>query len=238
MGELLKGEKCLVIGATGNIGRGAAKAFLEHGADQVALLGRDEEKLSKLAREYLADDERVTKISSDITTPEGAEVAAEQLKSELGKVHHVVSSSGPWWDVGPLSELDPNIWHTAIQSNFSAHFYGFRYLSGLVEKGGSYIIMNGAAALGLPQTGLTGITANALRGLCKVLHAEGNKQGLRVHELLLQFRVAYGEPSPGMKSRDFGQVFAAIAAGRNRHPAGTTIEMSGESDLRELTAQL
>ena len=53
--NILKNKNCLVIGATGNIGRGAAKAFLQAGAHHVVILGRSEQRLEKLSREYLSN---------------------------------------------------------------------------------------------------------------------------------------------------------------------------------------
>ena len=94
--------------------------------------------------------------------------------------------------------------------------------------------MNGGAAEGLPQTSLTGICAHAVQGLCKVLQFEGNQLGLRVHELMLHFRVADGGPFPGMKPETFGQVFAAIAAEKGAYQPGTTIVMHSEENVQHL----
>jgi short-subunit dehydrogenase len=87
MNKTLKGNNCLIIGATGNIGRGAAKAFLQHGAERVIILGRQEHKLMDLARDYLDNDDRLLVISSDLSTPEGAQTAQQEVKSEAGMLH-------------------------------------------------------------------------------------------------------------------------------------------------------
>jgi NAD(P)-dependent dehydrogenase (short-subunit alcohol dehydrogenase family) len=238
MSDLFKGESCLVIGASGNIGRGAVKAFLKYGAARVVVLGRDRPRLEKLTNEYLGGDSRVTIIAADVSDMDGARRAAEKVKEEVGQIDHLVSSSGPWWDVGPLHQVEPEVWRSAMRANVDSHLYSYRYFSEMVAPSGSYIIMNGAAADFLPDSGLTGICAFTIRGLCKVLLYEGAGRGLRIHELLLRARVADGPPNPGIKSEVFGVVFAAIASGKTDYKAGTTIEVNSEKDVRILSGLL
>lgn len=238
MDDKLIGSRCLVIGATGNIGRGAAKAFLKHGAEKVVIVGRSREKLVDIALGYLDGDKRIINVAADVSTPEGAEKAARTVSSEVGEIDHLVSSSGPWWDAGPIHELETSVWRSAFQANIDIHFYSFREFSRLMKKGGSFIIMNGAAADFLPNSGLTGICAFAVRGLCKVLLAEGLELGLRIHELLLRLRVADGPPNPGMKSEVFGELFAAIAANSLGIKAGSTIDVNSEETFQNLVGTL
>ena len=49
----LSGSKCVVFGATGEVGRGAAHAFLKRGAALVAIVGRDAQKLAAVKANYL-----------------------------------------------------------------------------------------------------------------------------------------------------------------------------------------
>jgi 2-hydroxycyclohexanecarboxyl-CoA dehydrogenase len=235
MYEKLNGSKCVVLGATGNIGRGAASSFLRHGASKVAIVGRNARKLESLRDTYLNKDSRVEITEADIATVEGAQSAAKKIKSTLGQIDHLVSSAGPWWNTGPFFSLDPKVWQDARRANIDSHFYAYRYLGGLVKKGGSYVIINGAAADGLPGTGLTGICALTVRGLSAVLMKEGTAAGLRIHELLLHLRVADGPPMPGMKSKVFGEVFSAIAVGKASSKPGVTIIINSEKDVAALT---
>jgi NAD(P)-dependent dehydrogenase (short-subunit alcohol dehydrogenase family) len=200
----------------------------------VLILGRNQAKLSKIADEYLDRNPRIKIVAADVSTSEGAEAAADKIRSEVGSLDHVVASSGPWWNVGSLQTLEPATWRSAMQANVDAHFYSFRYFSSLVNKGGSYVIMNGAAADFLPDSGLTGICAFSLRGLCKVLLSEGSAMGLRIYELLLRARVADEPPNPGIKSEIFGEVFVAIASNKIEQSGGSTIEVNNEADIRSL----
>lgn len=238
MQKVLTGHTCLVVGATGNIGRGAVKAFLNHDPEKVVITGREKYRLEKLATDYLDNDSRLRIVEADFTDATKARHSTDAIMQEVEKLDHVVSSSGPWWSVGSLYDLDPAIWGKAFQANLFSHFYAYRYLNPYVRQDGSYVIVNGAAAVHLPQTGLTGICAYGLGGLCKVLMQEGLEAGIRVHELLLHLRVADRPPNPGMKSEVFGEVFAAIAADKGGFAAGATIEIKRENQVTELTQAL
>jgi NAD(P)-dependent dehydrogenase (short-subunit alcohol dehydrogenase family) len=238
MDDKLKGSRCLVVGATGNIGRGAAKAFLNHGAGTVVIVGRSREKLAGITNGYLGGDKRILQIVADVSTPEGAEKAAREVSSEVGEIDHLVSSSGPWWDAGPIYRLETRVWRAAFQANVDTHFFCFREFSRIMNNGGSYVIMNGAAADFLPKSGLTGICSFSVRGLCKVILAEGVELGFRIHELLLRLRVADGPPNPGMKSELFGELFAAIASNSLGIEPGSTIDIYSEDIFKSLVAKL
>lgn len=238
MQKILSGQTCLVIGATGNIGRGAAKAFLKHGAEKVVITGSEQYRLEKLATDYLENDSRLRIIEVNFSDAAKARQAADAIMQEVKTLDHVVSSSGPWWRVNSLRDLDPAILEKAFRANLFSHFYAYRYLNSYVRQDGSYVIVNGAAAAHLPQTGLTGICAHSLRGLCKVLMQEGLEEGIRVHELLLHLRVADRPPNSGMTSVDFGEFFAAIAADKGGFAAGNTIEIKRKDQVTELMQAL
>jgi NAD(P)-dependent dehydrogenase (short-subunit alcohol dehydrogenase family) len=238
MKGLLEGSRCVVAGATGNVGRGAAKAFLAHGASAVVIAGRDRDRLEALAADYLGSDRRIIVVAADTSVPEGALRASELAGEKVGAIDHLVSSSGPWWDVGPLLDLDYETWRRAMRANLDSHFLIWRHFGGLMARGASYVIVNGHAALGLPDTGLTGICANAVHGLASVIMAEGKGRGLRSHELMIGVRVADGPPAPGMPSAEFGRLFAAIAAGRTQHEAGVMIDVADRGDFDSLAARL
>jgi 3-oxoacyl-[acyl-carrier protein] reductase len=238
MKGLLEGSRCVVVGATGNVGRGAAKAFLTQGAASVVLVGRDRERLDELARNYLDSDNRIALVTADPTVPEGALQASEAVRETVGEIDHLVSSSGPWWDAGPLVQLDYETWRRAVRANVDAHFLVWRHFGSLMTRAASYVIVNGQAARGLPESGLTGICANAVRGLAAVIMAEAKERGLRAHELMIGIRVAEKPPAPGMKSADFGRVFAAVAAGRTGHEAGVTIHIADQQAFDDVVSSL
>ena len=107
----------LVVGAAGNVGRGAATALLKLSGDRAIstlfVVSRSADSLAALHRDYLGGDPRVVSLVADVTTAAGAaELAALVKENSHGKaaealLDHVVVSSGPWWTVPPLHELDP-----------------------------------------------------------------------------------------------------------------------------------
>jgi NAD(P)-dependent dehydrogenase (short-subunit alcohol dehydrogenase family) len=123
-------SNALVIGVTGNVGRGAAKALLKLTGDRAIgklfAVSRTAESVAALHKSYLGGDERVVPVVADVTTAEGAaEVAALVQKHVLGDtfdekkeqqvLDHVVVSSGPWWQIKPLHEVDPATYVPQLQ---------------------------------------------------------------------------------------------------------------------------
>jgi NAD(P)-dependent dehydrogenase (short-subunit alcohol dehydrogenase family) len=211
----------LITGATGEVGKGVAHAFLQRGATRLFILGRSKDKLETLKRDYLGDDSRVVAIAADYSTEPGVREASEAVSAVLAgeKLHHVVSCSGPWWPVPSLAAMDPATWRQAFAANVDAHFYTYRYFVGVTAE--SFQIVNGSAKDGLPQIGLTGITANAVDGLAKVatFENEGKQGAPRVYNVLLSSSVGHG----GQRGRTndpaaYGHAFVAVAFGKVTEP--------------------
>ena len=203
----------VVIGATGNIGRSAAFAFLQQkDVDKVFIVGREASKLESLKNDYLGGDKRVIAIVADVTSATGADSAAKLVLEQTKSGDHLVSSSGPWWTTPALHETPAEKVEEAFQSNIFAHFNVWRSFAKHVRS--SYVIVNGAAKSGLPGTGLTGICANALHGFAVVAQSEAARlNGLRVHEFLIASRVADGEGPHAVPTKKFGKFFVSIANG-------------------------
>jgi NAD(P)-dependent dehydrogenase (short-subunit alcohol dehydrogenase family) len=242
----------LVIGVTGNVGRGAAKALLKLTGDRkigrLFVVSRKVEDAASLTESYLGADPRVVPLGADVTTAAGAAELAALVKQQhavggadadadaapaaASILDHVVVSSGPWWQVAPLHELDPETFVRARSANVDAHFYAWRALAPLLRRGGgaspSYIIVNGSAKDMLPHSGLTGFCANAVHGLAQVITAQAAKllPGVRVYNLLIAARVADDEPN-ALKSEVFGDVFAALSVNADETTTGAPNTLVG-----------
>lgn len=163
----------LVSGVTGNVGRSAAWGLLkELELNKLFLVGRSQEKLQLLRREYFdaENDDRIVLIEADLSSAAGAKSALERLHDfGVQQLDIVVSSSGPWWRVPALHEMDPNTWNDAVAANLSAHFFTFNALAKISK---TFVFVNGAAALSAGKSGLTGALANAVHGLAETAQAQ------------------------------------------------------------------
>lgn len=223
---LLSGFKALIAGATGEVGKGAAVALWQSGAE-VWIAGRSEAKLREIKSSLMKDDDKVHILPADYSTVQGA----KKLESMLPPGHFdvVVASSGPWWRVNQLHEADLETFERAMHANVHAQLLLYKVLVKRTKK--HYIVVNGSAANMLPHSTLTGICANSVVGFAKVAHAECAADPtlpLLTHALVSssvghgQFRSQTNDPV------DFGRTFVAMALGKHRLDKTGTIEVNDE----------
>lgn len=81
----MKGRVIVVTGGSAGVGRAAARAFAERGAN-VAVLARDSERLRATAKELEEAGVRALGVATDVAIADEVEAAAEQVEAELGPI--------------------------------------------------------------------------------------------------------------------------------------------------------
>ncbi|KXS12105.1 NAD(P)-binding protein [Gonapodya prolifera JEL478] len=222
----LKNRVVLVLGASGNIGAGAVRAFLLSGSHVIAPT-RTPEGTTKLV-DFLArtqaiyEPDHLIPVVTDVGTPKGAEAVAKIVEERFeGKLDHVVSSSGPWWQAPNFDAIDYSLYRKAMDANYETHFVVYNAVAKYLLKrdsNPSYTVVTGMAADNL-GTGITGLSQLFLRSLTQHLIFQTASTPLRVNELRIGVRVDMDQPGvePSqewqMKSSEFGRVFERIAMG-------------------------
>ena len=90
MNRRLEGKVALITGGSSGIGRGIAKRFIEEGA-QVAVVGRDTEKLKMLGDEM---GENLLTLQGDVTNHESLVEMIEAVKQRFGVLNTLICSAG------------------------------------------------------------------------------------------------------------------------------------------------
>jgi short-subunit dehydrogenase len=230
MSLLLTGIKAFVAGATGEVGKGAAVALWQSGAE-VWIAGRSESKLREVKAGLMKDDDRVHVVAADYSTVEGAKVLEASLPPNDFDV--VVASSGPWWSVTKLYDADLDVFEKALRANVLSQILLYKVLVKRTKK--HYILVNGSAANWLPQASLTGIAANAVVGFSKVAHAECSTDDATAAGLpqfthaLISSSVGHGQMRGHTNDPvEFGRVFVAMAAGKHSLDDSGTIHINDQ----------
>lgn len=176
----LQGQGVLITGASSGLGRAAARAFAEAGAD-VALLARGERELRALAAEIEALGRRALVLPTDLANEGALQDAAEEVTRSFGRVDVLLNNAGT--DVpGAVAELTASDWDRVLAVNLRAPFLLAKAVFPTMKVQGRGTIINLSSVAG--KRGWANASAYCaskfgLTGLTQALHAEGREHGIR-----------------------------------------------------------
>ena len=174
----LKNKNIVVTAAAQGIGKATALAFVNEGANVIAL-DINEEKLSELKREK--NEIQIQKL--DATNKQDVEKFANTVESidvlfhAVGFVHH-----------GTIMDCSSEEFHNSMNINvYSAYLMTANLLPKMLEKKkGNIIIVSSAASnvKGAPNRFIYGTTKAALNGFVKAMAVDYVKEGIRCNAIL------------------------------------------------------
>ena len=186
--DLLAGRVVLVTGAGDGIGRAAALAYAEHGAD-VVLLGRTGAKLEAVFDIIEArTDTRPVVVPADLlhASEDAATTLYHALRREYGRLDGILHNAGL---LGPRTTIDRypvSDWLEVMQVNVNAAFILTRALLPLLGEGADASIVftsSGVGRRGRAEWGAYAVSKFAVEGLVDVLADELACGGIRVNSL-------------------------------------------------------
>ena len=187
--DLLSGRVVLVTGAGDGIGRVAALAFAEHGAD-VVLLGRTRTKLEAVFDTIEATTEtRPVVVPADLlhTGEEAADALAEAIRGEYGRLDGVLHNAGALGPRNPIAHYPVAEWQSVMQVNVNGAFVLTRALFPLLDAADDASVVftsSGVGRTGRAYWGAYAVSKFATEGLVQVLADEVAEAGrIRVNSL-------------------------------------------------------
>jgi 2-deoxy-D-gluconate 3-dehydrogenase len=226
----LTGRTALVTGARRGIGRAAAVALAEAGADVVGVSASLEDE-SDVAAEVERTGRSFRGYRCDFADRAAVYALIEELRRVVGRVDVLVNNAGTIARV-PAAEHPDDLWDRVLEINLTAQFVLARELGcDMLERGDGKIVF--VASLLSFQGGINvpSYTASksAVAGLTKALANEWAARGVNVNAV-----------APGYVSTDntralredperYGQILARIPAGRWASPeeiAGAIVFLS------------
>lgn len=232
MGKL-DGKTALIAGGTGGVGEGIVRAFLNEGAT-VVVPSRSDDRLQQLTdRLEGSATERLISIVGDMSDIEPAEELRQQILSKVGQLNAVVASlNGRWNEDIPLVKTSLDDWRRMIDSNLTAHFIAAKTFLPMLERGSSYTLIGGGAALkAMPNYGLVCIPAAAEVMLTQVLIEEMKGSGVRINEVILNSYIVTGERDgeghpEWITADEVGRYTAWLASDEANMVSGTIIQLN------------
>ena len=186
---MLAGRVVLVTGAGDGIGRAAALAYAEHGAD-VVLLGRTRAKLEAVFDAIEArTDTRPVVVPADLLHlgQDAADDLAAGIRDEYGRLDGVLHNAGALGPRVPIIHYPAPEWLNVMQANVNAAFFLTRALLPLLDKADDASIVftsSGVGRRGRAYWGAYAVSKFATEGLVQVLADETEEAGrIRVNSL-------------------------------------------------------
>lgn len=209
----LKGKVALVTGAGQGIGRGIALAMAAEGA-AVAVLGRSQEKLERVAAEITERGGRAVAVLCDVTDSEQVAGAVDQVLSKLGRLDVLVNNAQDY-SFGPISQLDLGEVEAGWQSGAMGTLRSMQAAHPHLTGGGVVINISSSAARNPSSgTGAYAAVKAAIEALGRAAAVEWASDGIRVVSLVPFARTpavqAVLDSYPGLEE----QLLADVPLGR------------------------
>ena len=148
----LDGTVAVVTGGGTGIGRQIALGLAAEGA-RVAVVARRRQALEATAAEIAAAGGAAHAVSADLTDRAACEAAFAEIAEELGPVQTLVNNAGAFRAIGPVWEVDPDVWWSDVETNLRSTFLCTRaVLPAMIARGSGRVVnmIGGGTAAPLP----------------------------------------------------------------------------------------
>lgn len=174
----------LVTGGGSGIGKGVAAALVASGAN-VMLMGRSADRLAAAADEIKAGGSgEVNYEPADITNEDEVARVVDAVVAWQGKLDGVVNSAGGSNTVGPITQIDSELWRGVIDLNVNGMMYVLKHSARAMVRGGggSFIGISSIAASNTHRWfGAYGPAKSAVDHMVKLAADELGVSGVRVN---------------------------------------------------------
>ena len=212
----LKGKMALITGGSRGIGKAIALALAEEGVN-VAITGRNEEKLKEVVQEIERKGVKSAYAVFDITSKTEVYGALEKLQKDFGKIDILVNNAGIA-AFGGILEMEDEKWEEIVKTNlFGAYYVVKAVVPSMVErKTGDIINISSTAGLkGNAMTSAYSASKFGLIGMSESMMLELRKQNIRVTTLMPStiasdmskevLKITDGNPEKVLQPEDFAE---------------------------------
>jgi NAD(P)-dependent dehydrogenase (short-subunit alcohol dehydrogenase family) len=190
----------LVTGALTGIGRAAAVAFANKGA-QVVIAGRREEVGTSLVKELRSLGSEAEFIKTDVRKEDDVRSLIDKTIARFGRLDVAVNNAGTEGQVGPITDQTAESYAATFDTNVLGVLLSMKHEVRVMQKQGRGSIINISSTYGhegAPGASVYVGSKHAVEGITKSVALETVKSGIRVNA------VAPGPIDTGMLTRFTG----------------------------------
>ncbi|WP_421726076.1 SDR family oxidoreductase [Bauldia sp.] len=148
----LDGTVAVVTGGGTGIGRHISLALAAEGA-QVAVVARRRQALEATVAEIATQSGTALAVPADLTDREATDTAFSEIAEALGPIDTLVNNAGAFSAIGPIWDVDPDVWWADVETNLRSTFHCARaVLPQMIARGSGHVInmIGGGTAAPLP----------------------------------------------------------------------------------------
>jgi NAD(P)-dependent dehydrogenase (short-subunit alcohol dehydrogenase family) len=160
----LEGKVALITGASRGIGRAAALAFAEAGAD-VALTSRKQEDLDKVADEIKALGRKALPVAAHVGRMDDIHRLVDQVFKHYGRIDILVNNAGGSPATALCLDAEERLWDSIMNLNLKGVYFLSQAVGRIMKAQGGGKIINVASISGFKPEYKNGIYSIAKTGV-------------------------------------------------------------------------
>ncbi|WP_428340509.1 SDR family oxidoreductase [Mycobacterium sp.] len=178
----------LVTGGGSGIGKGVAAGLVASGAS-VMIVGRNADRLAAAVEEIdavKAGGGAIRYEPADVTNEDEVTRAVEAATAWHGRLHGVVHCAGGSETIGPITQIDSQLWRRAVDLNVNGSMYVLKHSAREMVRGGggSFVGISSIAASNTHRWfGAYGVSKSALDHLMQLAADELGASWVRVNSV-------------------------------------------------------
>jgi 7-alpha-hydroxysteroid dehydrogenase len=177
-----------VTGGGSGIGKGVAAGLVAAGA-AVMIVGRNPDRLAAAVQEIeavKADGGEIRYEPADVTDEDEVTRAVDAATAWHGRLHGVVHCAGGSETIGPITQVDSQLWRRAVDLNVNGTMYVLKHSARQMVRGGggSFVGISSIAASNTHRWfGAYGVSKSALDHLMQLAADELGASWVRVNSI-------------------------------------------------------
>ncbi|MDQ0338298.1 3-oxoacyl-[acyl-carrier protein] reductase [Caldalkalibacillus uzonensis] len=197
-----EGKVVWVTGSSTGIGRAAALAFAEHGADVIVHANRSVKPAQELVQEIEQQGRRALLVQGDVADREQVKKMVGEVEEAFGRLDVLVNNAGSMIKRARLNELDEELWQRVIDVNLTSVYLVTKYALPLLQAQPKAKVINTTSVAARNGGGLGSIAYATSKGGVSTLTRALAKD-------LAEYNILVNGVAPGIIDTPFHEQFTA-----------------------------